>query len=429
MHLTISNEIIDQIYGPLEVSDDMNLLDLVALLEVECNLNIKQHDLYLNMDILDMSKGSQTLTDLNVKDDDLLFIRKKINLTENIDDKEYVESFRKQIINNQYIKQQLSSQIPNLDNLLNDPQLFYDSVGELLLQNRNNNFNGQLQPSNPYGIPQDEYNKLMKNPENSENKKRLDELNDQRAIDEQLRNAYEYTPEIFTTVSMLYVNLEINGIPVKAFVDSGAQMTIMSTRLADKCGLTKSIDKRFIGEARGVGIGKIIGRIHQAQIKIETRFIPTGFVVLDTQLDLLIGLDMLKRHQACIDLEKNVLRIAGVETPFLSEAEIPKDFENEVTRQVAQDVSNNTPAKSIPSLKTSPTGIESKQNNNSNTLPNTSSIANQNNVISNAAPKTQNFPEVTIKQLMDLGFSRAEVIKALTATGGNPDYAAAYLFQ
>ena len=40
--------------------------------------------------------------------------------------------------------------------------------------------------------------------------------------------------------------------------------------------------------------------------------------------DLLLGLDTLKTHQACIDLEKNVLRIRGREVEFLAEHELPK---------------------------------------------------------------------------------------------------------
>ena len=40
--------------------------------------------------------------------------------------------------------------------------------------------------------------------------------------------------------------------------------------------------------------------------------------------DLLFGLDMLESHQACVDLEKNMLRIRGREVMFLDEHELPE---------------------------------------------------------------------------------------------------------
>lgn len=43
-------------------------------------------------------------------------------------------------------------------------------------------------------------------------------------------------------------------------------------------------------------------------------------------MEVMLGLDMLKRHQCCIDLKRNLLVIGttGTETRFLSENEIPK---------------------------------------------------------------------------------------------------------
>lgn len=81
--------------------------------------------------------------------------------------------------------------------------------------------------------------------------------------------ALEHSPEVFGTVEMLYVNMHVNGVPVKTFVDSGAQMTIMTYDFADKCYLTRLIDKRFQGMAVGVGSSRIVGRIHQAPLKVR----------------------------------------------------------------------------------------------------------------------------------------------------------------
>ncbi|KAI0979923.1 hypothetical protein GJ496_003330 [Pomphorhynchus laevis] len=151
-----------------------------------------------------------------------------------------------------------------------------------------------------------------------------------RNIDQNMEMAFEHLPETFATVTMLYINCKVNGFQMKAFVDSGAQRTIMSKSCAEKCGLTHLLDSRFTGEAHGVGVQKIIGRVHLAQMEISGSFFATSFCVLEDQrIDILLGLDMLRRHQCIIDLEQNALLFKvnngnHIRAPFLSDRDIPK---------------------------------------------------------------------------------------------------------
>ncbi|CAH2318493.1 regulatory solute carrier family 1 member 1 isoform X1 [Pelobates cultripes] len=149
----------------------------------------------------------------------------------------------------------------------------------------------------------------------------------QQNIEENMTIAMEEAPESFGQVVMLYINCKVNGYPVKAFVDSGAQMTIMSQACAERCHIMRLVDRRWAGIAKGVGTQKIIGRVHLAQVQIEGDFLPCSFSILEEQpMDMLLGLDMLKRHQCSIDLEKNVLVIGttGTRTSFLPEGELPE---------------------------------------------------------------------------------------------------------
>uniref|UniRef100_A0A8C6D4E1 Ubiquitin-like domain-containing protein n=1 Tax=Moschus moschiferus TaxID=68415 RepID=A0A8C6D4E1_MOSMO len=133
----------------------------------------------------------------------------------------------------------------------------------------------------------------------------------QQNFEENMTIAMEGAPESFGQVVMLYINCKVNGHPVKAVVDSGAQMTIMRQACAERCNIMRLVDCRWAGIAKGLGTQKIIGRVHLAQ---------------EQPMDMLLGLDMLKRHECSIDLKKNVLVISttGSKTTFLPEGELPE---------------------------------------------------------------------------------------------------------
>ncbi|DAZ94278.1 TPA: hypothetical protein N0F65_010875, partial [Lagenidium giganteum] len=175
---------------------------------------------------------------------------------------------------------------------------------------------------------QEELSALEANPFDTAAQAKIEERIRLSNVQKNMEIAIEEMPEAFARVYMLYIPCEVNGIPVKAFVDSGAQSTIMSSSCAERCGIMRLVDKRFAGQAVGVGTAKIIGRVHMAPLKIGNYFYNCSFTILDQQnVDFLFGLDMLKRHQCCIDLHKNVLRLhdatGGHEVEFLPEHEIP----------------------------------------------------------------------------------------------------------
>lgn len=229
---------------------------------------------------------------------------------------------------------------------------------------------------------------------------------------------------VFGRVHMLYVDVEVNGHKVKALVDSGAQTTIMSPSCAEACSIMRLVDKRFAGIAKGVGTAQIVGRVHSAQIKIGPIFLPCSFTVMEGKnVELLLGLDMLKRHQASIDLATDKLIIQGVEVPFLGEADIPKDVEEALEEEPkVKGPGGTTIGGRTGSIDAAPGA------------PGPSTAAPRAAAPAQSAPAApaqaqSNFPEDAINTLMQLGISRQQAISALEATGGNVEYAAGLLLD
>ena len=249
---------------------------------------------------------------------------------------------------------------------------------------------------------------------------------------------------------MLYVPVLVNKHPVKAFVDCGAQTTIMSPSCAEICGIMRLIDKRYSGVAKGVGTAQILGRVHSADIKVGNATMSCSFTVMEGKdVDLLLGLDMLKRFQAVIDLKQNKLVFGdGNEVEFLGEADIPKYMEEAMQNEPTISGPNGTEigaqSGTVKPAGTSSAAASSSKNTNGSfggqgrTLgsaagskaPATNApVASSTPAASGGAPAQPSFPKEDIDQLVSLGFSRQQAIQALDACGGNVEYAAGLLFQ
>jgi DNA damage-inducible protein 1 len=195
-------------------------------------------------------------------------------------------------------------------------------------------------------------------------------------------------------------------------------ISLVSPDCAEACGLMRLLDRRFAGTAVGVGTAKILGRIHAATIKLGNNpdskknvYLQGSFTVMEGKgVDMLFGLDMLKRFQACIDLKKSVLRFDEVEIPFLGEGDLPdkaKHVEAPGDKEKKEESADKTKPPSSPSKASTSTGPAASPPR---------------------APPA-GFPEEHIQQLMGLGATREQAVGALEAAGGNMDIAASLLFS
>lgn len=394
----------------LDVDRDESVENLKALLEVETQVPLNQQQLLFNGKEI---RNADKLRAIGVNDGDLVMMVVGATASSSPSAKDMAlnpdgsavdpVAFQRQLLRDSNLMAQLFQADPELAQTLIGNDI--NRLQEMLRQRHQ-------QKSELRRRQDEEMALLYADPFDVEAQKKIEAAIRQKGIDENWAAALEHNPEGFARVVMLYVDMEVNGVPLKAFVDSGAQSTIISKSCAERCGLLRLLDQRYKGIAQGVGQSEILGRIHVAPIKIGNVFYPCSFMVLDSpNMDFLFGLDMLRKHQCVIDLKDNVLRFGGgeVSVPFLQEKDIPSrdlDEENLLNQasgsgtQVTSGIKVNTPSQTVGSSGSS------------------------------AAAGLSNNAEFEgkVARLVELGFSKAEVVQALKFFDGNEDQAAGYLF-
>ncbi|XP_022716657.1 DNA damage-inducible protein 1-like isoform X1 [Durio zibethinus] len=392
----------------LDVDPHETVENLKALLEVETTVPLQQQQLLYNGREMN---NSEKLSALGVKDDDLVMMVSHAASSASANDLSFKPDGS--AVNPGAFQQHIRRDSNLIGQLFQtDPELAQAVVGNDLNKLQEILRARHQQRSELRRREEEEIALLQADPFDVEAQRKIEAAIRQKGIDENWAAALEYNPEGFARVVMLYVDMEVNGVPLKAFVDSGAQSTIISKSCAERCGLLRLLDQRYKGIAHGVGQSEILGRIHVAPIKIGNIFYPCSFLVLDSpNMEFLFGLDMLRKHQCIIDLKENVLRVGGgeVSVPFLQEKDIPSRFLDEEKY--------------------------SKQASSSGAAGKTETTENA-NVQSGGQPSGGARGDVTqrpdfeakVAKLVELGFAREMVIEALKLCDGNEEQAAGILF-
>jgi DNA damage-inducible protein 1 len=130
---------------------------------------------------------------------------------------------------------------------------------------------------------QQEQMEIERDPDNPEHQRKIAEAIRMQNVQQNMELAIDELPESFGRIHMLYINITINDTHLKAFVDSGAQSTIMSSACAERVGIMRLLDTRYAGEARGVGTAKILGGLLSILI-VHSFLCPALIYNLNTQL-------------------------------------------------------------------------------------------------------------------------------------------------
>jgi len=307
LQLTVSTE--EGEFAVLEVSPDAPIANIYTLVEVELGIPVAEQQLFVDGQALQQGDGTVAGSSLSNPNAMVLVRRRRVSARPSAG----------QVTPGNRFDQAAASLIAQVQA---DPRL----VARLRFQ-MGDEIASAAQARNHAAVVQalQRQEALESDPFSPEAQKAIEERIRRENLQENMESSLEHNPESWATVVMLYVPVRINSASVVAFVDSGAQRTIISAKCAERIGVARLIDDRFNGTAHGVGTAKIVGRIHLTVLEVAGVHLECSFSVMDELggIDVLLGLDMLRKHKAVIDLEQNKLRIGSSSVEFLHEKDIP----------------------------------------------------------------------------------------------------------
>ncbi|ETO19505.1 hypothetical protein RFI_17726, partial [Reticulomyxa filosa] len=241
----------------IKVSKNTAIEILKPLIEIECGVVVNEYQLlYHNKELRD----TDTLATLGIKSDDAIILRLKKSTTSHIGSSGSVPAHNDNNalnlgmpifgpnaelptmpgwlnMNADTLQQALRADSAMMNQLLHqNPSLAQAVLAEdtTMLQQYMNKQRAQFQQQ--LLREQQRRMALEADPLNPDSQKLIATEIEESNIHQNYEMAVEEMPEAFGRVVMLYVPMEVEGIRLNAFIDSGAQTTIMSAKTAEKCG-------------------------------------------------------------------------------------------------------------------------------------------------------------------------------------------------
>lgn len=128
-------------------------------------------------------------------------------------------------------------------------------------------------------------------------------------IDSKLAKAYIKLPHFYLNQPLKQVPISICNHKLEVVLDTGAQNTIMTLKLARKVGVARQIDRKHAGSAGGLNsVVSVLGRISNLSVNIGTVKAKLNVYVLrELNYDFVLGLEVFKRLSAVLSFKDNCL--------------------------------------------------------------------------------------------------------------------------
>jgi predicted aspartyl protease len=108
----------------------------------------------------------------------------------------------------------------------------------------------------------------------------------------------------------LHLPIEVNHYLVEGLVDTGASMSVMAASIVRELGLMHLVSGSETYKTASGAVTQALGRIEEVPIKIGEVQCNMTFMVVDTDsYDILLGLDLLIKIGAIVDIEQGLIQV------------------------------------------------------------------------------------------------------------------------